>query len=113
MTAVIDKLFGRHYACGTKASGMKPIVATLLLLPFPLFGQLAGIHLIEPDPNDGRPLLVHSPCTEQTTDPETMFQPQAIPISVYSDPEIELFVDRHCIIASVQFGYGENGLYQV
>jgi hypothetical protein len=35
---------------------MKVIAAILLLLPLLLFGQLAGIHLIEPDPNDGPPV---------------------------------------------------------
>jgi hypothetical protein len=89
---------------------MKRLVVVLLMLSYTAFGQgysLPGLQLVKPNPADGRPLLVNTPCV--TPDVESW----EIPILVYSDPNVEYYVDKPCLAESAQFGFGRSGKYDV
>jgi hypothetical protein len=76
-----------------------------LFLSCSTFGQsLPGLHLIEPDPSTGRPLLVQG---VNTIDGDTW----EIPIEVYSDSNVALFTAKSYLIASIQLGYSQSGTY--
>jgi len=88
------------------------IVLTGLLLMYPAFGQgvqFPNMRWVQPDPNTGRPLLIHTSCGSLESDPDNL----AAAISVYTDSDVELFVDQPCILASVQMGFDTTGKYSV
>jgi TonB family protein len=86
------------------------LLVVLLMLASTAFGQsysLPGLHLIEPNPADGRPLLVYSGCVTPSMDG------WEIPILVYADSNVEHYVDKTCLAVSAQFGFGRSGKYDV
>jgi hypothetical protein len=81
------------------------------LLLMPCMGQTyPGLQLIQPDPENGRPALVATPCGGPN---EFSFQNWVSPLQVYDDASISMFVDKTCIIAAVQMGYEQTGKYMV
>jgi hypothetical protein len=82
-------------------------LAILIFLSTSVFGQdrIIPIHVIDPDPDTGRPLLVSTPCAGA--------ERWEIPILVYEDSDMEVFVDQPCLIAAVQMGFDQDGKYSV
>jgi len=88
---------------------MKSLVV-LLMLSYTAFGQgysLPGLQLVKPNPADGRPLLVNTPCVTPS------MGSWEIPILVYSDSNVEHYIDKACLAVSVEFGFGRTGKYDV
>lgn len=85
-------------------------IATIpLLISIYSPGQsMSGIQIIQPSPNDGRPLMVNTPCNVNGPEGETW----ETPILVYSDDDVELFIDRACLTES-GVGFGRSGKYEV
>lgn len=83
----------------------------LMALSIPCKGQsFPGLQLIRPDSNTGRPLLVASPCASPSEPGDQAWVPA---ILVYEDSLMDISVDKSCIIAAVQIGFGQTGKYMV
>jgi hypothetical protein len=99
---------------GSVHHGEAPNMRTLWLfiaMALPCAGQtFPGLQLVQPDPGTGYPLLVATPCAQPE---EGSIQAWARPIMVYEDSMQALFVDKNCLIAAVQMGFGQSGKYMV
>src|ERR1700688_3791712 len=93
-------------------SAISAVIAGAAMLACPAFGQGArfpNMRWVQPDPNSGRPVLIHTSCGSPEDGPESW----ATPISVYSDSDVEIFVDHNCVVASAQMGFAGTGRYSV
>ena len=76
-----------------------------LFMPTLAVGQsIPGVQFIKPNPTDGRPLLVATPCAGEET--------WEIPIEVYADVDVERFIDRSCLVASAH-RFDQTGEFMV
>lgn len=86
-------------------------IALILILRCTAFGQglqFPNMRWVEPSPSTGQPLLIHTSCGS----PDDSGESWSHPISVYSDSDVELFVDQDCLTASAQVGFA-SGKYSV
>ncbi len=83
---------------------MLRILFLILISPLALCQSIPGLQFVKPNPNDGRPLLVATPCAEEET--------WEIPIRVYADADKEEFIDRSCLIASAH-RFDQTGEFMV